>query len=182
MTSNNESNYGNSYSPSPSFIKNKGRLSRLPPEERSRIARKGGLAKSEKKKLSSQLNPIKTGGATKALPISKCNDCPIKEICHFYKEDTACSIELNVYRSMAQEFKAFIGNDPKDILIKIMKTYMVLEKEVSINPSEYKLMQQIYLLMKIYEMKFGKASFRLNIEKPINTSEDIKELMNELRE
>jgi hypothetical protein len=63
---------------------------------------------------------------------------------------------------MAQEFKAFTGNNPKEMLVKIMKAYLTLEEEVKNNPSEYKLTQQVYLLMKIYELKFGKASLRIN--------------------
>ena len=89
MTSNNHANNGNSYSHSP-FEHNKGRLKRLPPEERRAIARKGGLAKSEKKKLSSQLNPVKSGRATKVFSIINCDDCEIKTDCPLYRKNTAC--------------------------------------------------------------------------------------------
>lgn len=182
MTPNNESNKGNSCDFSPSFLHNRGRLSRLPPEERKKIAQKGGLARSEKKKLSSQLNPIKTGNSTKAVSISKCNECLINDFCDYYKKDSACSIELNVYRNMAHNFKAFIGNNPKDMLVKIMKTYIELEQQVNKDPSEYKLTQQIYLLMKIYEMKFGRGSFSIKSSTNINPSDEIKQLMKQLKD
>ena len=182
MEPNNESNNGKPYCPSPEFEKNKGRLARLQPEELSEIARKGGLAKSEKKTISSQLNPIKTGKATSVISISTCNDCPIKEECPLYGENSACQIEVNIRRNIVKQFKVFVGNKPEDMLKEIMALYLRLEKMIEEDPSFHKLNQQLYLLMSIYKMKFGEKTFNTNINtNNDNPSADVKKIMDELR-
>lgn len=112
--------------PSPSFIKNMGRLKDLPPSERVAIARKGGLVVSERKKRSSQLNPITTGRATSVIDIANCDDCPISSVCHLYKPNSACAIEIQIRRNLIRQFKAFAGTNPEDLLLEIMKAYNIL--------------------------------------------------------
>jgi|SRR3989344_1144286 len=178
---NNEANKGKLYCPSP-FEKNKGRLKRLPPEERRSIARKGGLAKSERKRASSQLNPITSGNHTIVINIAKCNECPIKHYCELYKKDSACRIELNIRRDLIRQFKAFAGVNPKDMMKEIMKIYRKLEEATNKDPSFYKLLQQVYLLINIYKMKFGDKSFSISLQGDLNnTSFEIKKIMDELR-
>ncbi|MFH1972387.1 MAG: hypothetical protein ABIJ18_02810 [archaeon] len=144
----------------PSFRQNWGRLARLPREERIEIARKGGLARSEKKRLSSQLNPIKTGKATSVISITNCDDCQLKRDCDYYKEHSACQIEINIRRNTIQQFKALAGNSPEDMLGEMAKTYMKLERIADENPTFYNLLQQVYLLMKVYELKFGRGQYK----------------------
>lgn len=178
---NNHANKGELCSPSPFFEKNKGRLARLPPKERRAIARKGGLATSEKKKLSSQLNPIKTGKATSIISIINCDDCQIKEDCPLYRKGLACQVELNIRKDTVRQFKAFVGNKPEDMLKEIMKTYRKFERLVEDDPSFYKLSQLLYLLLSIYRMKFGEKSFVTKINSSNdNPSSDVKKLMEEL--
>lgn len=184
MESNQDPNNVKSGASSPEFRKNMGRLRYIPIEDLKEIARKGGLAKSERKRLSSQLNPIKTGKATSIIPISKCNECPINSVCGWYKENAACSLELNIRRNAIAQFKAFVGVNPEDMLKEMFKKYNQLEEEVRKNPSHYNLSQLMYLLMNIYQMKFGnlgkaKQGFNIPIQ---NQSSEIKELMKELRE
>jgi hypothetical protein len=179
---NNESNNGKPYLPSPFFEKNKGRLARLQPEERRAIAQKGGLAKSERKRLSSQLNPIKTGKATSIISISNCDDCQIKEDCPLYRNGSACQVELNIRKSTVRQFKAFIGNNPEDMLKEIMKAYCKLEEMAEEDPSFYKLSQLLYLLLGIYKMKFCEESFITNVNATIDSnSTDIKKIMEKIR-
>lgn len=178
---NNDPNNGKLYAPSPFFEKNKGRLARLPQEERRNIAQKGGLARSERKRLSSQLNPIKTGKATSIILITNCDDCQIKEECILYKKGSACQVELNIRRNTVGQFKAFVGNKPEDMLREIMKVYLNLETMVKDNPSFYKLSQLLYILLNIYQMKFGEKSFITNVNTDINNpSVDIKNIMKKI--
>ena len=146
-------NNGENYGSSPSFKKNQGRLAKLQPKERKEIARKGGLAKSEKKRLNNQLNAIKTGKYTD-FHISKCNECPLNKTCDYYKKDSACKIEINIKRNVVNQFKAFVGNNPEDMLKEIMRQYKNLEKEAQTSPTYTKNIQMLYLLIKIYEMKY----------------------------
>jgi hypothetical protein len=157
MTPNNEANQGKQDLPSPKFADNMGRLASLPPDERREVARKGGLAKSERKKVSCQLNPINTGNATKAILITQCNDCFAKETCTYYVKDKACQIEINIRRNVNSQFKAIAGLNPEDMLKEMFKTYRQLEEEVHKTPNFQALLQQMYLLIRIYELKFGKG-------------------------
>jgi len=178
---NNDPNNGKLYSPSPFFEKNKGRLARLPPEERRSIAQKGGLATSERKKLSSQLNPIKTGKATSIISIVNCDDCQIKEDCLLYEKGSACQVELNIRKNTVRQFKAFVGSKPEDMLREIMKVYLKLEAMVKDDPSFYKISQLLYILLNIYQMKFGEKSFITNVNADINNpSIDIKKIMKKI--
>jgi hypothetical protein len=182
--SNNESNNEKQGQSSPEWRKNMGRLRNIPIEERRKIARKGGLAKSERKRLSSQLNPIKTGNSTSIISIAKCNECPINHICGYYKKDSACSLELNIRRNALSQFKAIAGSNPDDMLKEMSKAYFLLEEEVHKNPTLYNLSQLMYLLMHIYEMKFrqyGKTRKGINISIQ-SESNEVKKLMKELRD
>ncbi|MCX6711493.1 MAG: hypothetical protein NT139_00440 [Candidatus Woesearchaeota archaeon] len=130
----------------------------MPPEERRDIARKGGLAKSGRKTLSCRLNPIKTGRYA-SIPITKCDECEKKEECPFYKKGSACKIELNIRKNIIRQFKALGGNKPEDMLIEIGNIFTKLEDMVDKKPSFNKLRQLLNILIRIYKMKFGKATF-----------------------
>lgn len=184
METNQDPNNVKSGASSPEFRKNMGRLRNIPIEDLKEIARKGGLAKSERKRLSSQINPIKTGKATSIIAIARCNECPINTICGYYKENAACSLELNIRRNAITQFKAIAGINPEDMLKEMSKAYTKLNEEVNKNPTQYNLLQLMYLLMNIYEMKFGKlGKTKQSFNIPIQTqSSEIKELMKKLRE
>lgn len=161
---NKDANQEKPCSHSPLFLKNRGRIAFLPPAERVAMARKGGLVKSERKKQMSQINPVRTGKATSIISIGQCNDCPSKSDCREYKADSACVIELNIRRNLIGQFKAFVGERPEDLLIEMMKLHQKLEKEIDKNPTYYNLTQQIYLLIRIYQLKFGEKSFDVLIK------------------
>lgn len=158
MEPNHDPNQGNKGASSP-FEQNKGRFGRLPPEELSIIARKGGLARSERKTLSSQLNPIKTGKATSALSISQCDECPLRRECDFYSPNSACQVELNIRRNIARQIKAFTGNSPQDMLLELLRIYKQLDDASEKEPSFHKTIQLLYVLIVIYKLKFGEDSF-----------------------
>jgi hypothetical protein len=181
MTPNNESKQGKQDVPSPNFADNMGRLSSLSPEERIAIARKGGLAKSERKKVSCQLNPINTGNATKVIPITLCNNCYAKETCAYYVKDKACQIEINIRRNVHSQFKAIAGLNPEDMLREMFKTYQQLDEDVQKNPTFQALLAQMYLLIRIYDLKFGKGEYMQKSSISSNNTKDIKDLMKELR-
>lgn len=183
MEPNNVSNNENPHSSSQEFNKNKGRLARLSLAERQDIARKGGLARSERKRLSSQINAIKTGSSTKAISISTCDSCPSKAECGYYRKDMACQIELNLRRNIVRQYNAITGINPQDLLKEMFYTYKQLENLVLEKPSFYALLQLVYLQMQIYQMKFGKMGKKQGINIPIiNASTEVKSLMKELRD
>ncbi len=155
MDPNQDSNQAKTGASAPEWRKNVGRLALLPREELIAIARKGGEARSLKKQLAAQLNPIKTGTSTSVISISRCNECPLKDSCKWYEANAACSLELNIRRNAVLQFKAFVGNNPEELLAEIMRTYHKLEMMAEEDPSFYKCLQQMHLLMSIYQMKFG---------------------------
>lgn len=177
--SNQESNHGKNGGLSLPFLKNKGRFANLSPEERSSIARKGGLTMSSRKRLSSQLNAIKTGQSTKVIQISKCNGCPLKNSCHLYKPNAACRIELNLRRNLILRLNAVTGNNPEDLLQEILRVYQRIEDEVSENPSFNHLLIQIKLLVELYKLKYG--DYPALPRQDAITSNWVKQAMTDLR-
>ena len=179
---NHDSNQGKRGLKSSQFEENKGRIKRLPLNEIRKLAKKGGEAKSEKKRLSCQINPIKTGQATYAISISKCNECPVRNVCNEYEKNSACKIEISIRRNLIGHFKAFVGTNPEDMLKEMMKIYMKIEQATKEDPTFYNLSQQLYLLMNIYKMKYGDKSslamVNLNVNNP---SLDVKDIMKKIR-
>ncbi len=182
METNHDANQEKTCKKSLEYKKNVGRFSRLTQEELSRIARKGGQARSERKRLSSQLNPIKSGNATSVFNIAKCDDCLIKVDCDFYRQGSACQVEINIRRNIIRQFKAFQGDNPKDMLIEIMRVYKKLEQMVEEDKSFYKYTQLFHMLLHLYRMKFCEGHFDKKIlEDGLNISLEVKRIMKELR-
>jgi len=158
-------------------------LSSLPKEEARKIQAMGGAA---------------TKGISKK-PYTKCINCDIRFTCrrafeeaetskYRNKENARCVYELESRHGdkdkQLQEFKAFIGGDPRDLLTKIQTLFNKLEGMVDAEPSYTKQTNLLYLMMNIYRLKFGEKAFVMNVNADIsnNPSLDIKGLMKELRE
>lgn len=59
--------------------------------------------KTEEGKAISRLNAIKTGRYSKLLNELNCNICKRKNICQFYKENSACTIRGEISKSILVE-------------------------------------------------------------------------------
>ncbi|NCC70765.1 hypothetical protein EOM09_04235 [bacterium] len=133
----------------------KGRFANLTKEEIKEISRKGGIARTEKKKLQSQLNAIKTGKDSK-YDFSECNKCQLKDKCSFYRENRCCQIEIQTRKNTIQKFAKFQFKTPEEMLEKMMLSYDKLEEEINKENDFKKKVQLMYLLLEIYKLKFVK--------------------------
>lgn len=159
----------------------KGRFARLPKEEITAIAAKGGSTPS-------------TG---KGKAYTKCIKCEIRGSCkrayeeskkHKWSDDESrCVYEMEGRQQIRdmdlREYKAFVSANPVDLLEKIQTTFKKLEEEVKKDVSYTKLTNLLYLLMNIYRLKFGEKAFVMNVHKDVgsNASMDIKEMVKEMR-
>jgi len=176
-----EQNDEEKYKDSPFLNKNKGGLSKgrfdfMTPEKRIEMARLGGSATSEKKRLSSRLNPITTG---RYSGIPNCDDCEKKDTCILYREGLACQVELNIKRNAVRAFSAIAGGTPEDMLVEMYRVYEKIVDIIEEDPSYTKYQNLMYMLMNIYRLKFGEALFikSFNIDISNNPTLDIKNLM-----
>lgn len=158
-----------------------------PKEERVAIAVKGGLARRGK------------GGKHYTL----CSNCELRLTCpRAYEEFTIalnagkpcsehrsrCVYEMEGRRSkkmvIYKDNRAFVGNDPRDLLAKMQTIFAKLEAVVYEDPDNYnKLVNLMYIMINLYKLKFPKETVSLNLHSNVGGTPvlDIKSMMSQMR-
>jgi hypothetical protein len=185
-----------------------GRLSKLAPEERSAIASLGGRASQEARREGKYLQRYsKCAGCRirlfcahaydeynqiqariKALEGNNPNNVNIARLREFKVGDSRCRYELSLRDHDKQRdfelFEAFVGGTPEKMMAEMARVYSVMDNKACESPSFGKLINLYYMLIKVYELKYGPRSSKILVSNHIQSgspNSDIKALMADMR-
>lgn len=178
-----------------------GRLARLPPEERSRIARLGGKASKPLvqaytkciecefryncKRAFEEFN-VRYQKGLKYQQDGR-TDINQKHYLEFTMEMARCVYEMEGKKHekslMAKRIKAFVGDNPDDMQALIHDIFETMLDQAKKEPSFAKSQQMLYALNTLMKTKYGEARYNVNINQNQkgNTSIDVKQIMKEIR-
>lgn len=107
---------------------------------------------------------------------------------NFKSEWARCVYEIegraDIKKGKLFNVRAFTSSDPTDLLAKMQVIFKKLEDCVDSDPTYTKLINMLYLMEKIYKMKFGEKMFSVSLKGDVsgNSSLDVKDLMKTIRD